>query len=132
MMKINNLYIRIFLNSLIPILVMSALGVLEALYYNKNPMPIMFFLLYGYILLSIPLLVYGFIIDKIFNFTENYFFYATIFSIFYGLLLMLFPMWIGGENYSIFNPEVYTYIFKIILTGILSVYLIEKIYSNRS
>ena len=128
MIKINNLYIRIFLNSFIPILIMSIIGTVEALYLNKNPMTIIFFLLYGYILLSIPLLFYGFILDKILSFTENSFFYAIIFSVLYGLFLTFLPMWLGDEDYSVFDPEVYTYIFKIILTGILSVYFIEKMY----
>jgi len=131
MMKINNLYIRIFSNSLVPILIMGVLGILENLYLSKNPMTIIFFLLYGYVLLSIPLLLYGFILDRILSYNGNSFSYALGFSIFYGLFLTFFPMWIGNEDYTIFNPEVYTYIFKIILTGVLSVYFIEKMHPNR-
>jgi len=130
-MEIGNKYLRIFIGSVVPIIIFSVLSFIDAHYIhiNKN-FNIIFLLLYAYILMSIPLLLYSTIINKILD-KKNCISCVLIISIITGVFLTLIPTFLDkGVSVTINHQYFYFNMILLIITAITSGYLLYKLYPN--
>ena len=129
MVKIKKRYIRIIIGFLLPLLIMDILLILELFVSEKPLNKILFFLFYTPFILFIPLLLYSFFMDLVVipRFYKCIWCILLI-SMVYGLFLLFLPFWIGGGSLQDMNFKSYIILMQVLSTGLISGYILKKIY----
>jgi len=129
-MKVKNQYIRIVIGSFIPILIFAGLSFIDAYYIhvNKN-FNIVFLLVYGYIIMSIPLLIYSFTINMILE-KKDCIICILIFSIFCGSILTVIPTFLdNGVSITLNSQYFYFNLMIVLITSIASGAFLYKLHA---